>query len=71
MSRTSRAGDPLTTAAPWRRSRLRRAGLDARAAAAIADDPRYDVDAIVALVERGCPPPLALRIVAPLDGDPR
>ena len=71
MSRTSRTADPLTTAIPWRRSRLRRAGLDARAAATIAEDARYDVDAIVALTQRGCPPPLAVRIVAPLDRDPR
>jgi hypothetical protein len=67
MSTTSPRPHPLAAAAPWRRSRLRHAGLDARTAAVIADEPGYDVDAIVALIRRGCPPRLALRILAPLD----
>jgi hypothetical protein len=28
---------------------------------------RYDVHAVIELVERGCPPDLATRILAPLD----
>ena len=58
------------TMVPWRRSRLRRAGFDGRLAGMIATDPRYDVPALLALVERGCPPPLAARILAPLDSGP-
>ena len=58
------------TMVPWRRSRLRGAGFDARLAGRIATDPRYDVPALLALVERGCPPPLAARILAPLDAEP-
>jgi hypothetical protein len=53
--------------APWRRSRLRRAGFDEGAAARIADEPGFDVEALVALVERGCPPALAERILRPLE----
>ena len=55
---------------PWRRSRLRAAGFDGRLAATIAADPRYDVPALLALVERGCAPGLAARILAPLDAEP-
>ncbi|QEC50407.1 hypothetical protein FSW04_24350 [Baekduia soli] len=68
MSRTSSHSDAgLDAALPWRRSRLRRAGFDARLAAEIAADLRYDLGAIVALTDRGCPPRLAARIAAPLD----
>jgi hypothetical protein len=33
----------------------------------VAEDDRYDLHRLVELVERGCPPELALRILAPLD----
>jgi hypothetical protein len=66
-ARTSAGVDDWATMVPWRRSTLRRAGFDARTAAAIAADLRYDLPAILDLVDRGCPPPLAARIVAPLD----
>jgi hypothetical protein len=58
------------TLLPWRRSRLRAAGFDGPLAAAIAEDPRYDVPALLALVDRGCSPALAARIIAPLDAEP-
>lgn len=58
------------TLVPWRRSRLRAAGFDTRLAATIAADPRYDVPAVLVLVERGCAPRLAVRILAPLDAEP-
>jgi hypothetical protein len=57
----------LESTIPWRRSRLRRAGFGARLAAALAGDRRYDVEDLVALVRRGCPPELAARILAPED----
>jgi hypothetical protein len=66
MGRTSHDNEDLATTLPWRRSRLRRAGFDARVAAEIAADPRYDLHAILDLTERGCPPHLAARILAPL-----
>jgi hypothetical protein len=58
--------DALATTLPWRRSQLRRAGFDARLAAEIAADPRYDLHAILDLTQHGCPPRLAVRILAPL-----
>jgi hypothetical protein len=45
---------------------LRHAGFDARLAAEVAADPRYDLHAILDLTRRGCPPQLAIRILAPL-----
>jgi hypothetical protein len=51
----------------WRIARLREGGLSAERAAAIARDGRYDLHALLALVDRGCPAELAARIVAPLD----
>jgi hypothetical protein len=52
--------------APWRRSRLRRAGFPAPLAAQVAQDLRYDLHRILDLVQHGCPPELAVRILAPL-----
>ena len=59
--------DALAQTVPWRRSRLRHAGFDARLAGAVADDPRYEVPALLELTGRGCPPPVAVRILAPLE----
>jgi hypothetical protein len=59
-----------TALVPWRRSRLRNAGFDGPLAARIASDPRYDVPALLDLVERNCTPDLAARILAPLDAEP-
>jgi hypothetical protein len=54
----------------WRRERLVDSGFPPPAAARLADDGRYDLHALIELLERGCPPDLAARIVAPLDGEP-
>ena len=53
----------------WRRDQLAHAGFDLRLAAAIAKDVRYDLHALIELVERGCAPGLAQRILAPLDAE--
>jgi len=53
----------------WRRGQLLRAGFALPLAAAIAADPQYDLHALIELVERGCGPELAVRIVAPLDAE--
>jgi hypothetical protein len=50
----------------WRTRRLKRAGFDARDAAELAADLDVDLHALLELVERGCPPHLAVRILAPL-----
>jgi hypothetical protein len=51
----------------WRRDQLTDAGFESAVAESLAGDTRYDLHALIELVERGCPPPLAVRILAPLD----
>ena len=51
----------------WRRDRLVEAGFTLRVASRLARDRRYDLHALIELVEHGCPPELALRILAPLE----
>jgi hypothetical protein len=53
----------------WRRRRLTDSGFSLSAAARLADDARYDLHALIELVEGGCSPELAARIVAPLDAE--
>lgn len=59
-----RAGETLVE---WRVERLRAAGADEELARRIAADGRYDLHALLELVDRGCPLALAARILAPLD----
>jgi hypothetical protein len=53
----------------WRRTQLLRSGFPVRVAGRVAHDGCYDLHRLIELVERGCPPELALRILAPLEGD--
>jgi hypothetical protein len=53
----------------WRRSQLVRSGFPEPVAGRVAHDSRYDLHRLIELVESGCPPELALRILAPLEGD--
>ena len=53
----------------WRREQLTDSGFPLSVAARLAQDARYDLHALIELVEHGCPPHLAVRIVAPLDGE--
>jgi hypothetical protein len=55
----------------WRASRLREAGFEPPLAEALAHDAAYDLHAVLELVDQGCPPDLAARILAPLDTDAR
>jgi hypothetical protein len=52
----------------WRRRRLAAAGFEPRLAAELAAEPGVDLHELLVLLDRGCPPPLAARILAPLDG---
>ncbi|MGH2843851.1 MAG: hypothetical protein ACRDKL_09735 [Solirubrobacteraceae bacterium] len=52
----------------WRVARLREAGFNAAAGKRLAGDAHYDLHVLLELVDRGCPPELAERILAPLDG---
>jgi hypothetical protein len=51
----------------WRAQCLRNAGFERSAAAAIARETAFDLHALLGLVDRGCPPALAMRILAPLE----
>ncbi len=57
----------LAEVARWRREQLVHSGFSRRLAGTIADDPRYDLHALIELVESGCRPDVAVRILAPLD----
>ena len=52
----------------WREEQLLAAGFEPALARSLARDPRMDLHALIELVERGCPPELAARILAPLEG---
>ena len=62
---TERAGDVVR----WRRDQLVQTGFALPMAAVIAKDSRYDVHALIELVEQGCEPELAARIFASLEGE--
>jgi hypothetical protein len=53
----------------WRREQLVQTGFALRLATVIARDYRYDLHALIELVEQGCRPDLAVRILAPLEGE--
>jgi hypothetical protein len=55
----------------WRRTRLRNAGFDARLSEQLSRECAVDLHALIELVERGCPPLLAARILAPLEHETR
>ena len=59
------------TVLAWRHRRLLAAGFPDALASALAADPRADLHAHIELTERGCPPELAARILAPLGDEPR
>ena len=51
----------------WRSDRLVESGFARSLATSVAENPRYDLHALIELVERGCPPDLAVRILAPTE----
>jgi hypothetical protein len=51
----------------WRRRRLAAAGFEPALAAELAEQPSVDLHELLVLLDRGCPPALAARILAPLD----
>jgi hypothetical protein len=52
----------------WRARRLIAAGFAPREAHELASKDGIDLHAMLELIDRGCPPALAVRITAPLDG---
>ena len=61
------ANSPPDTEAAWREARLRVAGFEWDTASQLARDQAVDLHALLELVDRGCPPHLAARILAPLE----
>jgi hypothetical protein len=53
-----------------RSRRLRDAGVSPQLADQLAHNSAYNLYDILELVNRGCPPQLAARILAPIDGAP-
>jgi hypothetical protein len=65
------AGRAAADVIAWRRARLHKAGFDTEAAEQLSRECGVDLHAAIELVERGCPPPLAARILAPLEHERR
>jgi hypothetical protein len=59
---------PSTDVEAWRLRRLVDVGFPLQLALELAATPGVDLHALFALLDRGCPPELAARILAPIDG---
>ena len=64
-------GRGATESVAWRHARLRKAGFDIKLAERLSRECAVDLHALIELVERGCPPQLAARILAPLEHERR
>jgi hypothetical protein len=62
------ADGPELQICSWRLRRLLEAGFGVDLAEGLAADRRMDLHALLSLVERGCPPTLAARILSPVEG---
>jgi len=62
-----RAPVPSTDVEAWRLRRLVDAGFPLRLALELAGTPGVDLHALLALLDRGCPPDLAARILSPIE----
>jgi len=58
---------PTSDVEAWRLRRLVDGGFPLRLAVELAATPGIDLHALLALLDRGCPPELAARILAPID----
>jgi hypothetical protein len=64
---SARSPVPATDVEAWRLRRLVEAGFPLHLALDLAATPGVDLHALLALLDRGCPPELAARILAPID----
>jgi hypothetical protein len=64
---TSQINEQVGDVVAWRREQLADAGFQLQLAARLAKDVRYDLHVLIELVEHGCPPELAIRILSPLE----
>jgi hypothetical protein len=51
----------------WRKAELLHSGFPRLLAARVARDERYDLHQLIELVEHGCSPDLAVRILSPIE----
>ncbi|MGH2919402.1 MAG: hypothetical protein ACRDLS_12530 [Solirubrobacteraceae bacterium] len=58
---------PRLALGEWRRRRLMAAGFEASLATRLTQDEAVDLHELLTLLDRGCPPGLAARILAPID----
>jgi hypothetical protein len=65
--RTRRESAEVRAVLVWRRRQLTAAGFRQPLSHALALDPRVDLHVLLDLVDRGCPPELAARILAPVE----
>jgi hypothetical protein len=66
--RTAANGSPRPAeVVQWRQDRLAAAGFAPAPAAELAQSRDIDLHAVLDLIDQGCPPVLAARILAPLD----
>jgi hypothetical protein len=69
MSIDSRRRDDQAQWVRWRARRLTSAGFPVHLAQRLARTECMDLHKLLELVDRGCPPELAARILAPLDDE--
>ena len=67
MQTKTTAVQALDQVVRWRREQLVGSGFAPALAARVADNTDYDLHALIELVERGCSPQLAVRILAPVE----
>jgi hypothetical protein len=67
MARTELSAGTSSDVTRWRCDQLRVSGFPPSLAAETAADERFDLHALIELTEQGCPPTLAVRILAPLE----
>jgi hypothetical protein len=60
---------PGNAVVAWRRDQLLANGFPSVLAIRVADDSRYDLHQVLELVQSGCTPELAARILAPVDAE--
>ena len=53
----------------WRQLELEQGGFPRSLAAHVARDERYDLHQLIELVQQGCSPALAVRILSPVEGN--
>jgi hypothetical protein len=69
MQTKTTAVQALDQVVRWRREQLVGSGFAPALAARVAENTDFDLHALIELVERGCPPELAVRILAPVEDE--